>query len=263
VGDVAQLGREVASQLRLMRRSPFAVVVTVALPLLLVPLLHSLHEGELVFLSTKRPPLRADQYFVPAAAAFAVASACFAQLAVRTTSARESGVLKRVRGTPASPAAHLAARVVALAVIAVTVVAAGLVLGAVAYDLELRSSDLPAALGITLLGAGTFSALGLAASRAARTADAANAVAYAVLVPLALVSSTFITPGLTPRWMSRLGAALPLEPFTRLLVRALDPAAAGSIHAWDLGRLVGWGVAATVVAAATFSWLPAAERTRR
>jgi ABC-type multidrug transport system permease subunit len=263
VGDIAQLGREVASQLRLMRRSPFAVLFTVALPVLLVPLLHSLHEGELIFLSTKQPPLRADQYFVPAVAAFAVASACFAQLAVRTTNARESGVLKRVRGTPASPAAHLAARVVSLAVIAVAVVVASLGLGALGYDLELRAADLPIALGITAIGACTCSALGLAASRVARTVDAANAVAYAVLVPLSLVSSTFITPGLTPEWMSRIGSWLPLEPFTLLLVRALDPAAVEGPQLWDLGRLVAWGVAATIVAAVTFSWLPAAERTRR
>src|SRR5436309_1129642 len=108
--------REAAAQTRLFFRNPIQALFLVALPLLLVPLLHGLNLHNFVRLPGT-PPASAltatpgtpasyagirpyDQYLVPVLAAFGIASACFATLAIRLTVAREQGALKRIRGTP-------------------------------------------------------------------------------------------------------------------------------------------------------------------
>ncbi len=257
--ELRALGREVAMQLRLVLRTPSGILFTVALPLLMIPLLHSLNRGVVVFLRGGTAPLTRDQYYVPAVAAFSVASCCFGQLAVRTTIAREQGILKRLRGSPVTPATHLAARILSVMTLGLAVVAVSIALGVGAYDVELGDGWLGPTLVVTLLGAATCSALGLAASRLATTTDAAPAVTSAILIPVAFVSSTFYPAHLTPRWMADIGAWLPLQPFTVALTHALDPAS-GAIPRWDLGRLVAWLVGGAVLATVTFTWVPAAER---
>src|SRR5207249_3763892 len=96
------VAREVRWQVRLLLRNPLAGVLVVALPVLLLPLVHALNPHAMVRLpGTPLPrsksfgigfgtegalppgPVAAfDQYLVPVLIAFGVAAGCFANLAI-------------------------------------------------------------------------------------------------------------------------------------------------------------------------------------
>lgn len=264
---------ETAVQLRLLRRNPLSVLFTVALPLLLLPLLDALNGGTRVRLPAAPSGVpgpgvdefgTADwmQYATPAIAAFAVVAACFANLAIRTAVAREHGVLKRVRGTPLPPSAHLTGRILSNAAVAVFVALTTMAAGWAAYGVEMAVADLPVLIGLVVLGAAAFSALGLAATGIVPNSDAAPAIVYALLFPLAFLSNVFYPPELAPDWMQRTSEALPLGPFVSGAVGAVTPTATGSgVLLDEVAALLGWGAFGAIVAVATFRWVPNRERT--
>ncbi len=258
---------ETRMQLRLLRRNPVSVLFTVALPLFLLPLLDAL-QGD-VFVELPAAPASGDrfapwmQYATPTIAAFAVVTACFANLAIRTSVARESGVLKQVRGTPLPPASHLAGRILSNAIVALLVAGVTLSAGAILYDVEVPIRSLPTVAALVVLGAIVFSALGLATTTIVPNSDAAPAVVYALLLPLAFLSNVFYPPELAPEWMARTAEALPLGPFVTAMVGAVTPTTQGTgVLFGEVAAMVGWGLFGLSVALVAFSWVPNRERTR-
>ncbi|HUW04503.1 MAG TPA: ABC transporter permease [Acidimicrobiales bacterium] len=267
---------ETRMQLRLLRRNPVSVLFTVALPLLLLPLLDALQGDVLVQLPAASAPASSGpiggvagrfpwmQYATPAIAAFAVVTACFANLAIRTAVARESGVLKRVRGTPLPPAAHLTGRILSNVLVALLVAAVTLAAGVTFYDVEVALTALPVLALLVVLGAAVFSALGLATTTVIPNADAAPAVVYAVLFPLAFLSNVFYPPELAPEWMERTSEALPLGPFVSAMVGAATPSAPGTgVLVGEIAAMVGWGIFGLCVSLVAFGWVPHRERAGR
>lgn len=267
---------ETRLQLRLLRRNPVSVLFTIALPLLLLPLLDALQGGVEVQLPAASRPNAAGgvagvdgrfpwmQYATPAIAAFAVVTACFANLAIRTAVARESGVLKRVRGTPLPPAAHLAGRLLSNALVALVVAAVTMAAGVAFYDVQVEANDVPVLALLVVLGAATFSALGLATTTIIPNADAAPAVVYALLFPLAFLSNVFYPPELAPGWMETTAKILPLGPFVSAMVGATTPTASGTgVVGGEVAAVAGWGVFGLTVALVAFGWSPRHERTVR
>jgi ABC-type multidrug transport system permease subunit len=263
------------TQTRLFFRNPVQALFLVALPIALVPLLHALNPHTFVVLpgSTGSAETAAavvtsarpyDQYLVPVMAAFGIASACFATLAIRLTVVREQGALKRLRGTPLPPAAHLAGRVGASVVVGLVVGAATVALGWAFYDFDIVVRLLPAAIVTAVIGAACACALGVAITRALPTAEAAPGIVLAILLPVAFVSNVFFTPDLAPSWMRTLGSWLPLAPFARAMAAAFNrDVGAPGIRAGDLARVVAWGLAGTLLSLWGFRWTPRAERTAR
>ena len=67
-----------------------------------------------------------------------------------------------------------------------------LTVGVVFYGTEVDAAKLPAALIAFAVGAAAFSALGVAVAGLIRKAEAAPAVANAVILPMAFISNTFV-----------------------------------------------------------------------
>jgi ABC-2 type transport system permease protein len=241
------------------------------LPVILVPMLDALNPGVRVVLPPAAPRaaiavnglpalLPYDQYLVPALAAFGVMTACFATLALRVTVAREDGVLKRLRGTPLPPWAHLVGRIGASVLIALLVAAATIAVGVAFYDVQVVARLLPAAALTTALAAGCFCALGLAATAVLPTAESAPAIVFAVVFPLAFISEVFFPPQLAPAWMDRLGAWLPLQPYARAMAAAFNPAVTGTgLQPRELAVIAGWTVVGALVSIRWFAWSPRHE----
>jgi ABC-type multidrug transport system permease subunit len=264
---------EVFVQTRVFWRNPMQTAFIVVLPVILVPMLDALNPDVRVLMPPASPhaagdlaaggPLALvpyDQYLVPALAAFGVMTACFATLALRVTVAREDGVLKRLRGTPLPPWAHLVGRIGASVLIALLVAAATVAVGVAFYDVDVIPRLLPAAVLTTALAAGCFCALGLAATTALPTAESAPAIVFAIVFPLAFISEVFFPPQLAPAWMDRLGAWLPLQPYARAMAAAFNPAVHGTGLQWRyLGVLAAWTGAGAIVAVRWFAWSPRHE----
>ena len=126
-------------------------------------------------------------------AALAVITVCFNNIALTMTFQRDSGILKRINGTPLSSAVFLGARILHAVLVSVLLVVITAAFGHFFYNAGIPS-------GIALVqttwslavGAAAFCALGFAISGAIPNADAALPIVNAVILPLLFLSGVFI-----------------------------------------------------------------------
>jgi ABC-2 type transport system permease protein len=204
--------------------------------------------------------VRVMQYITPTAAVMGVLYGSFPTVAASFAVARESGVLKRVRGTPLPPWAYLAGRIGAAVVFSLASVATMLVVGVLAYDVQIVWRTAPATAVTVLVATACFAACGLAVATLTRSASVAQSASIATAVVLAFLSGVLFF-GDMPAWADRIASPFPLKSFAEAVQDQFDPFGSGS--GWDLGALammVAWGLAAVAVAAARFRWDPATTR---
>jgi ABC-2 type transport system permease protein len=91
-------------------RNPAAAFFTFAFPLLFLVILTTLFRGDTSTLPTE-VEVANTTYFTATILAFSVITACYTNIAMTMTFAREEGVLKRVRGTPLPGWAYLLGKV--------------------------------------------------------------------------------------------------------------------------------------------------------
>ncbi|WP_149204986.1 ABC transporter permease [Actinotalea subterranea] len=239
-------------------RQRVVAIFTFAIPMIWLVVIGVVAGNEAVDETTG---VRVMQFVTPTAVAMGVIYAAFPTVAISLVDARESGVLKRVRGTPMPPWVYLAGRVGGAAVFALAAVAAMLVLGVVAYDVQLFARTLPAFVATITLGIVAFASIGTAVAALAPTTAVAQAASIGSAVVLSFLSEMFTFGGTSPAWMETTGDVLPLKPFAQALQSQLDPYATGA--GWEPRRLAvvaAWGAAAALVAVLRFRWLPFAGR---
>jgi ABC-2 type transport system permease protein len=116
---------------------------------------------------------------------------------------------------------------------------------------------MPAFVVALLLGAATFSALGLAVSALAPNAEAAPAIAQAIILPLLFISGIFIPLSEAPEWLTTVADFFPVKHYAEAMLSAFDPFAEGSGFAWnDLAVVGAWGVAGLLASIRFFTWEP-------
>ncbi len=201
--------------------------------------------------------VRVATYYVPGLSAMAVIAASFVNLVISITTQRETGVLKRRRATPVPAWTLIAARTVTAMVVALATMAVVLVIGWLAYGVTLPNSTIPGATVTARIGTPTFCCLGYALSTTIRSADAAQPMVQAVMLPLYFISGVFIPNVDLPTWLRGVARFFPVEHLADGLHHAFDPAARGSgIAGVDLAVLAAWAVAGLAVALPRFSWTP-------
>lgn len=246
---------QVRYQNTLFWRSPVAAFFTLAFPLMFLVLFNLLFEGTIDI--PGRDPLTVAQFYAPALAAFAAASATYTNIGIGQAIARDERILKRFRSTPLPPWVYMAGVIgsaVWLAFIATVVM---LSVGVVAYGMEVYPARLPAAALALSVGVTTFAILGLALAAFAPSGDSAPAVANATLLPVAFISDVFIPIADPAPWLEFLGDFFPLKHFVAPLQAAFDPFAGSAGVAWgDIGVLAVWSVAGAAYARRAFSWEP-------
>ena len=240
---------ELAAQQRLFWRSREAAFFTFLLPIVFLVLLGSVYGDEEI------EGIRASSYLVAGLLGYGVVATAFAGLAITLVIRRESGVLKRVRGTPLPPAVYLAAMIAStLIVIALEAVAQ------VAIGHFLLDAAWPAAPGslvaALLLGATVFAALGLALTAVVRSAEGSSAIINAIYLPMAFISGVFFSVRALPGFLEAVAEVLPLTHLLRL-VRAVfieGDSVVSSPRA--IAALAVWGALGLVLAVRTFRWEP-------
>jgi ABC-2 type transport system permease protein len=221
-------------------RNPAAAFFTFVFPLMFLVIFNGLFDE--------------TQFYVPAIAAFAVITACFTNVAMGVTIARDQGVLKRVRGTPLPAASYLMGRVLHAVFIALILVTIVTIAGALFYDVEPPSE--PGRFVMTLAtGAASFCALGLAFTALIPNEEAAPAVVNAAVLPLSFVSDIFIPSDHAPNWMQTIADVFPIKHFAQAMLAAFDP----SFRSWsqtDLIVVAAWGLFGLLAAVKFFAWEP-------
>ncbi|MHC6210715.1 ABC transporter permease [Rhodococcus ruber] len=207
--------------------------------------------------------VRVMQFVTPTAVVMGVLYAAWPTVATALATAREQGVLKRVRGTPLPAWIYLAGRVGGAVVFALCSVLTMLIVGALAYDVQILWRTAPATVVTIAVGIACFAALGLAVAALSPSAAVAEAVSIAGAVALGFLSGLFIVGDL-PGWVDSIAAVFPLKPFNEALQGQFDPFASGG--GWDPGALAvmaAWTLAASLVAVRAFGWDPARGGTGR
>ena len=246
---------QVRHQVRLFLRVPIGLFFTIALPLIMLVVFNAVFGDSTVASPAGEWPTR--QFYTGALAAFTAVSATYTNLANTVPVRREEGILKRWRSTPLPVPVLILGQMLGALVVAILGALLLLVVGVLAYGLEVDATALPNALLTFIVGVLSFAALGMAISSAVSSADSAPAVANATILPLAFISNIFIPLEDPPRWLDLLGDVFPLKPFAQSFQAAfhpIEPATTPDVGALAVVAL--WGVFGAVAAVRTFRFDP-------
>ncbi len=243
------LGHELRAQQRIFWRNREAAFFTFALPLIFIVLLGSVYGDNDI------DGVSAATYLLAGMIGYGIAATAFAGLAISMVIRRESGVLKRVRGTPMPTSAYLAAVIGSVFVVLGIQLGGLLLLGRYVVDADWPSS-FGILIGSVILGTASFAALGLAITAAIRSDEGASAVVNAIFLPMAFISGVFFSTNTLPDFLEAISQILPLTMLLELIRAAFLDDASTAEYAGSIGGLVGWGICGLVAAIRWFRWEP-------
>lgn len=235
-------------------RNPGSVFFTIALPLIFLFIFESIFgNDELEGLGG----LKTTTYYVPAILTLAIVSATLQSLAMQLTVDRESGILKRGRGTPMPNWVFFAGRVGNAIVISALMLLIVPAIGRLIYDVSIPWEHLPAVLVTLAIGAASFCCLGIALTAVIPNEDAAPAITNVSVLPLYFLSGVFIPETEIPEGVLRVADLFPVRHFFEAFFTAWDPGTVGSGFEWGhLAIVAGWGAVGLVLAIRFFRWTP-------
>jgi ABC-2 type transport system permease protein len=238
-------------------RNSQARFFTLVLPILFLVILVSVFGNHRV--GPNGTGVKASTFYVPGISAMAVIAGSFVNLVISITAQRESGVLKRRRSTPVPAWVLIAGRALTAIVVSLVVMLVVLLIGRFAYGVRLPGGTIPAVVVTAILGAITFCCLAYSLTTAIGSADAAQPMVQAIMLPLYFISGVFIPEVQLPTWLRDVAEVFPVQHLTHGLYHAFDPATRGAGFVWiDLGVLALWGAAGLAIALVRFNWTPAA-----
>jgi ABC-2 type transport system permease protein len=255
VNDAALALRQVRYENKAFWRNPPAAFFTFAFPILFLVIFNVIFGNERYSISGRTTNL--STFYIPSIAAFSIVTACYTNIALNIAFARDGGVLKRARGTPMPAWIFLFGRIVHACLVALLLVAIVTAAGVLFFDVEVRGNTLPAFVVTLVIGAASFSALGLAVTTVIPNADAGPAIVNASILPLLFISGYFFPIENAPAWMKSLADVFPLRHFLQAMLSSFNPFEPGSGLEWGhLGVVTLWGAVGAIVAARFFSWEP-------
>jgi ABC-2 type transport system permease protein len=254
-GPLVLLAHQVRYDVIASLRNPRARFFTFFFPIVLLVVFngvfgsgHALVDGVRVTLS---------RFYVPGILAMSLVVASYANLVVSVSAARESGILKRRRATPAPPALLIAGQALSTVVIAAVMATLLLVISRLLYGVGFAPGAIAGIAVTAVVGTIVFACVGYAVSGLIGSPDSAQPVVQATMLPLWFVSGVFIpTSKLSPA-LRFVGELFPVEHLANSLhVASVHSSFATAISPKDLLVLALWGVGAAALAAWRFSWLP-------
>jgi ABC-2 type transport system permease protein len=234
------------------------VVFVFALPAVLLVLLGSIFGHQKLSYG-----ITVGQLFTAGMIAGGIGSTSFQNLGLSIAAERERGTLKRLRGTPMSPAAYFIGKIVLVFVCTVAEVLVLLAVGMAFYHLHLPAS---AAQWWTLawvftLGTVACSLIGIAISSLSRSATNSFPVIGLPFIVLQFISGVYVPFNNVPRWLQEVASLFPLKWMSQGLRSAFLPARAAILepaHSWQHGEtalvLLLWVAAGLVLCMRTFRW---------
>ena len=247
--------RQVRYENRAFWRNPVAAFFTFVFPLMFLVIFNLLFGN--TELTIPGGTVSTSTFYVPAIVSLSVIYACYSNVAIGMSFARDMGLLKRVHGTPLPGWAYMFGRIghsVLLSVLLVVIVTAA---GVVFYGVDMPTNTVPAFLVTLVVGAATFCALGLAIMTVIPNADASPAVVNVSILPLLFVSDVFIPLQDAPGWLTTFAGVFPVQHFSMAMHTAFNPFETGAgFEPVHLLAMAGWMVGGAAVAVRFFSWEP-------
>lgn len=250
--DLRLAFRQVGYEQRAFWRNRSRAFFSVGLPLMFLVVFNALNGGHHI---DELGGISYATWFVPGILAYGLMMATFTNLAVSITVARDTGVLKRMRGTSLPTWVYIAGRVGSTVITAATLVAATLGLGVTVYGVQVRLTTMPGLVATLVLGSMCFTVLGVAITAAIPNAEAAPAILNLVLLPLTFVSGIWMVLTDPPAWLDVLAKIFPVRAFAHGLQHAFHPASTGpGFVGTDLMVLAIWTLVGLRLCQRWFRW---------
>ncbi|MEY3454418.1 MAG: hypothetical protein RLZZ147_543 [Actinomycetota bacterium] len=244
-------------ELKQFLRQRESVVFTLLFPVILLFIFGS------VFQDTIAPGVTFSQYFVAGMIASGLVNTGFQQLAITIPMERDSGTLKRLRGTPMSVSSYFIGKALLVTILMILQTALLLFFGSVMFDLNLPTE---ASLWwnftwLVILGSACSTVLGIAFSVVPKSGRGASAVVSPIVIILQFFSGVFFVFTSLPIWMQQFAAIFPLKWLTqgmRSVFLPEDFATQEVAGSWEIGKsalvLILWLIVGLVISIKTFKW---------
>jgi ABC-2 type transport system permease protein len=166
---------------------------------------------------------------------------------------REKQVLRRLGATPLSRTNLLTSQVLFRLTIGLIQTLSIILVGIVFFHVHIQSSLL-VLMGIVLLGALMFVALGYLISGLARTQDSVSAITSLVQFPMLFLSGIFFPIEIMPQWIRPVVNLIPLSYLADLLRQVMVGATPAFPLAVDLIVVFAWLLICSIFAVKFFRW---------
>ena len=241
----------VVPELKMFYRRPEQLALTFSMPAVICILLGSIFSAKLPNSDTSTGAVIAASML-----AYGILSTSFINLGISIAADRESGALRRLRGTPATASSYFIGKIMLVLVVSLAEAVLLLLVGVLAFGLRLPT-DVFGWFTLTwvfLLGVISCSLLGVLISNVAGSAVSAAALTNGPAVGLQFVSGTYVPIMVLPTWMLVIGSLFPVkwmaQGFRSVLLppemAAIEPAGSWEhwriffvLAAWSIGGLIG------------------------
>jgi ABC-2 type transport system permease protein len=258
--DLSLLRRWMAARIKLTLRNPRAVTFTFAFPIVLVVLFNALNGDTHVTSAGVKVPF--SQFYTPAIGVFSLVAACYTTLIVGISTARDNGLLKRVRGTPLPLPIYLVSWMTAAALVGLLAVVAMFAVSVPAFGVTIYAEKLPAAIVTLLLGAACLTSLGVAVASLVKNAEQAQPVAQLTFLPISFISGIWFPLDNAPDWLLKVSHFFPLSHIAQAFEACFVPGPGAAWSGSDLWVVAVWTVAGLFVARRRFRWEPGTNEGR-
>jgi ABC-2 type transport system permease protein len=240
----------VVPELKMFYRRPEQMVLTFSLPAVICILLGSIF-------SKKLPDTETSTGAVIAASmlAYGILSTSFINLGISIAADRDTGALRRLRGTPTTALSYFVGKIFLVAIVSLAEAVVLAAVGLLFFQLRLPTTLFGwfTLTWVFLLGTVSCSLLGIFISNLASNAVAAAVVTNGPAVGLQFVSGTYVPLMVLPTWMLVVGSFFPVkwmaQGFRSVLLppdmAAFEPAGSWEhwttflvLTAWTLGGLI-------------------------
>ncbi len=246
------------AQLTSIARNRRAMIFSVVFPVVMLVFFDSVFAGGNDTVDLAGATITAHAYFAGGMLAYAIVLSAFTTLAMGLITQRETGQLKRYRGTPVPAWTFVAATLLRVMVVVGSMTLTLVAISRVAYGVEISGEAIGEIVLYILLGTGTMCSLAIAATTVATDIDSASAALPLAIVLLSFISSIFVPVDQLPGWLAEIGRIFPLYHVATGLQTALGVAGDTSLHTGNVAVLAAWALGGAVVAVRGFRWEPQA-----
>ncbi|WP_445166121.1 ABC transporter permease [Mycolicibacterium sp. Dal123E01] len=248
----------VIPELKMFYRRPEQLALTFSMPAVICLLLGSIFSAKLPGTQTSTGAVIAASML-----AYGVLSTSFINLGISIAADRETGALRRLRGTPATASSYFIGKIMLVAIASLAEAVILLAVGVLVFSLKLPG-DVFGWFTLTwvfILGVISCSLLGIFVSNLASNAVSAAVITNGPAVGLQFLSGTYVPLMALPTWMLIIGSIFPVKWMAQGFRSVLLPPQmvifepAGS---WEHGRtfliLAVWTIGGLLACLSVFRW---------
>lgn len=248
----------VLPELKMFYRRPEQMVLTFSMPAVICLLLGSIFSDPL-----PNSDVSTGAVIAASMLAYGILSTSFINLGISIAADRDTGALRRLRGTPTTATSYFIGKIMLVAIVSFAEAVLLLAVGVLVFGVRLPAGPFGwfTLTWVFALGVISCSLLGVLISNLASNAVAAAALTNGPAVGLQFLSGTYVPLMVLPTWMLAVGSLFPVKWMAQGFRSVLLPPELVAIEpagSWEHGRiflvLMVWSLGGLIACRAVFRW---------